>query len=40
MEKIWTVNLGTNPAANEHYVIGDFNNALFTLTELTYEPVK
>lgn len=31
MEKVWyTINL--EPAANTHYVIGDFNFALFTVT--------
>lgn len=40
MEKVWyTINLGTNPA-DEHYVIGDFNYALFTVTEMNYEPVS
>lgn len=39
MEFSWyTINLG-NPA-NEHYVIGDFNYALFTVTLYEYEPVK
>lgn len=40
MEKVWyTINLGTNPA-DENYVIGDFNCALFTATEIEYTPVK
>lgn len=40
MEKVWyTINLGTNPA-DEHYVIGDFNDTLFTVTEMNYESVK
>ena len=41
MEKVWyTINLGTIPADEPHYVIGDFNCALFTVTEMDYEPVK
>lgn len=40
MEKVWyTINLETNPA-EPHYVIGDFNCALFTVTLYDYEPVK
>lgn len=35
MQETWyTINLGTIPAADEHnYVIGDFNDALFTVTD-------
>ena len=41
MEKVWyTINLGTNPA-DEHYVIGDFNCALFTVSLIEeYSPVE
>ena len=36
MEKVWyTVILGTNPA-NEYH-IGDFNYALFTVTDKDYQ---
>ena len=42
MENVWytEINLGTNPAEGHYDVIGDFNNALFTVTELSYQPVQ
>ena len=40
MEKVYTINLGTIPAAEHDYVIGDFNCALFTVTEEDYEMPK
>ena len=33
----WTTNLGIIPAAEHNYVVGDFNYALFTVTEMDYE---
>lgn len=36
--QVWyTINLGTEPA---NYHIGDFNCALFTVTEMGYVPVQ
>ena len=35
MERWYTINLGIDTPA-EHYNVGDFNNALFTVTEMDY----
>lgn len=41
MENVWytEINLGTNPAEG-HYIVGDFNNALFIEQLNSYQPVK
>lgn len=39
MEQVWyTIN--ANIPAEGHYVIGDFNNACFSIIILEYQPVK
>lgn len=41
MEQVWyTTDLNTIPADEPHYVIGNFNDALFTVTDTDYQSVQ